>query len=118
MSKTERVDLRLTSEEKQASIAKAKAWGLSLSQYIRVLLTMKAPPKQVTDVAWNTFSKLGETYGQLTRIGANLNQLSQTTNTQSKVPEHLSQELQRLDNILRDLQSLLLELRSQINNDS
>jgi chemotaxis protein histidine kinase CheA len=108
---------RVTSAEKQASIAKASAWGLNLSEYVRMLLTLQEPPKQVTDVAWDTYSKLSETYGQLNQIGSSLKQMSRIANTQDKLPNHLSQELQKLDKILRDLQQIVLEVRSQIDDD-
>lgn len=108
------IKLRVTDAEKQASIAKAEAWGLNLSQYIRVLLKLHEPPKQVTEVAWKTFSRLGEIYGQLGRTGSNLNQLSRIANTQGKLPDTLSQELQNMDKILQELQQTLLEVRSQI----
>lgn len=117
MPKTDRFELRLTQTEKQAVTAKAATWGLSLSEYVRVALTLHQPPKQVTDMAWKTFSRLGEVYGQLRRIGSTLNHISQAATSQGEVPESLSQELQRVDATLTELRQVLLDVRSQIDHD-
>lgn len=115
MSKESIIKLRVTETEKQTALAKAQAWGgLDLSKYIRVLLLLDTPPKRVTDVAWETFAKLGQTYNQLSRVGSNINQLSKIANSQGKVAPCLAQELEKLDKILTDLQSVVLEVRSQI----
>jgi chemotaxis protein histidine kinase CheA len=114
MPKTDRFEFRLTEVEKQASIAKASTWGLNLSEYVRMLLTLQEPPKQVTDVAWDTYSKLSKTYGQLNQIGSSLKQMSQIAKVQGEIPEDLSQKFQKLDKILGDLQQIVLEVRSQI----
>jgi chemotaxis protein histidine kinase CheA len=105
---------RVTSAEKQALIAKASTWGLNLSEYMRMLLVLHDPPRQVTDVSWETYSRLGEVYGQLRRAVSDFNQLSRIANTQNKIPDDLSQELKNMDKILQELQQVLLELRSQI----
>ncbi len=107
----------ITQAEKEASIAKADAWGLTLSEYVRTLLLLHDPPKRVTDVAWETFSKLGATYSQLSRIGSILKYLSHTVAAEDKNSERLSQNLQQMDKILEDLRQVVLEVRSQIDSD-
>jgi hypothetical protein len=84
------IKVRVTSAEKKGSIAKASTWGLNLSEYVRMLLTLQEPPKQVTDVAWDTYSKLSKTYGQLNQIGSSLKQMSRIANVQGEIPEGLS----------------------------
>lgn len=117
MTKTDRFEVRLTQDEKQVITAKAAAWGLSLSQYVRVALTLHQPPQRVTDVAWKTFSKLGEIHGQLSRIGSTLNHIAQAATSQGGVSESLFQELQQVDTVLQELRQVVLEVRSQIDHD-
>ena len=111
------IKVRVTQAEKEASIAKADAWGLSLSEYVRTLLLLHDPPKRVTDVAWETFSKLGATYSQLSRIGSILKDLSHAAAAEDRSLERLSQDLQKMDKILEDLRQVVLEVRSQIDSD-
>jgi len=118
MPKTDRFELRLSPEEKQMAIAKAQAWGLSLSDYVRMLIELRDPPKQVTDVAWDTFSKLGQVYNQLSRIGCTIKQLSKLADAPSEISPSLSQELEKLQPVLLELQHLVLEVRSQIDREA
>lgn len=44
-SKTELVQLRLTKDEKLELVARAKSWGLNVSDYLRLVALEKLPPK-------------------------------------------------------------------------
>lgn len=119
-AKTERFEMRLTSDEKERLAAKAAQFELSISEYVRCVTGLSELPDQVTDVAEETYFRLGEVYGELNRVGASLNQIAQAIDQQTL--EQLSQQITQSLNVLRlavdDLRATIHDLRSQIDGKS
>lgn len=116
-AKTERFEVRLTSDEKKRLAAKAAQFELSISEYVRCVTGLSELPGQVTDVAEETYFRLGEVYGELNRVGASLNQIAQAIDQQVLAQPSQQQITQSLDTLrlaVDDLRATIHDLRSQI----
>ncbi|MBD1854782.1 MULTISPECIES: plasmid mobilization protein [Leptolyngbya] len=117
MPLTKRFELRLTPDEKERLAAKAAQFGLTISEYIRCAAGLSELPHQITDVAEETYFRLGEIHGELSRVGSNLNQIAcaihQEAVKRSTQPE-ITQTLNALKSVVDDLKTTIHELRSQL----
>lgn len=91
-NRTEIIKARLSKEEKETAIKRAKAEGVSLSTYLRkVILGERIASK--TDI---------QTVFELKKIGTNLNQLAKHINT-LPVDEYIIESITSIDNYIKEL---------------
>jgi hypothetical protein len=117
MTRNERIKIRISQADKQAVVARASRWGMSLSQYVRTLLILSPLPKPAIDVDAATLAQLDEVYRQLSQSGSRLSKLSRLAE-EGTIPDDLPEELQHFKNTLMQLQQVVLEVKSQVGTDA
>lgn len=94
-NRTEIIKARLSKEEKEMAIKRAKAEGVSLSTYIRkAILGERITSK--TDI---------QMVFELKKIGTNLNQLAKHINT-LPVDEYIIESITSIDNYIKELRQI------------
>lgn len=116
-----RIEIRLSQTEKDSTQAKAKTLGMTVSNYMRLLLGICEVPHLVTDVAWGSYDRLGQIANALNRATGHISHIVRTTNRSPDLNETHSAEVFDLKNQLSELQSLIQQaiveikdVRSQI----
>lgn len=94
-NKTERIFVKLTKEEKEKAQSTAKNNGLSLSAYVRKVLSGKKIVAK-TDI---------QMLFEIKKIGANVNQLAKHVNT-LPVDEEILYAVQRLDGYIKEIKEI------------
>lgn len=94
-NKTERIFVKLTKEEKEKAQSTAKNNGLSLSAYVRKVLSGKKIVAK-TDI---------QMLFEIKKIGANVNQLAKHVNT-LPVDEEILYAVQRLDVYIKEIKEI------------
>lgn len=117
MTRDDRIRIRISHADKQAVIVKASKFGLSLSQYVRMLLILSPLPQPAIDVEAATFTQLDEVHRQLSQAGSRLSELSRLA-CEDTMPDGLAEELQQLKASLMQLQQVALEIKSQVGTDA
>ncbi|PSB14863.1 hypothetical protein C7B65_25715 [Phormidesmis priestleyi ULC007] len=115
--KTERFELRLTPEEKKRLAAKAAQFELSVSAYVRCVIGFSELPHEITEIAEETYFRLGEVHSNLNRVGSNLNQIAAAIGSQlahQSSDQPIIQTLNTLHLAVDELKETISQLRSQI----
>ncbi|MGG6295024.1 plasmid mobilization protein [Leptolyngbya sp. AN02str] len=95
------IRVRVSREEKEEAHSQASEYGLSLSDYLRVLLKFKRPVAPT--VTWNTASILGQTYHKLKLINGRL-----------KKQQLSADEIAHLEQLILETQALTKDVQRQI----
>ncbi|MEA5599259.1 plasmid mobilization protein [Rivularia sp. UHCC 0363] len=114
--RTSLISLRLTEEEKEAWEAKAEEAGLgnNLSKFIRYCVENRriAPPAPAIN---------SDIYGELGRIGNNINQIAYAINRAIKMGESITTdpiaEIEALKPLLQEVKQMLIGMPNQYNPD-
>lgn len=104
-TKTEHLDFRVTPEQKERLLERAKKSRLSMTDY---LLALSEQKKIVV------IDDVSEIIKQILKIGTNVNQIAMVANTNKNVSE---KQLIIVNDSLSKLQDILAELVYQIKNE-
>lgn len=94
-NRTTRIYVRLSEEEKETAIKRAKAEGVTLSTYLRKA-TLGERITSKTDI---------QTVFEIKKIGVNLNQLAKHINT-LPVDEFIIESMTSIDNYIKELRQI------------
>jgi uncharacterized protein (DUF1778 family) len=97
--RTERINIRLTIDEKKMIIEKAKLAGYTLSGYIQKIVSEKKICSK-TDT---------QTVLELKRIGVNINQIAKFVNTYN-IEDNVSYAVNNLKSYLNELNNIIVKL--------
>lgn len=92
----QRLEIRLTSEEKQLACQLATQTGLNLSSYLRRCILQKHLPQRITAVSVETYQQLGQ-------IAATLNQLAIAVDQGASLTTADLCVLKKLENLLHQV---------------
>ena len=94
VSFTDRLELRIHTDDKEEIEARAKEAGLSVSEYVRLsALSCEIIQKTRTDIDFRLVYELN-------KIGVNLNQIAKAMNSHGGVPDELIHLQKRIDDYL------------------
>jgi uncharacterized protein (DUF1778 family) len=100
----QRLEIRLTSDEKQLACQLATETGLSLSSYLRRCILQKHLPRKITAVSVQTYQELGKIAVTLHQLAIALN--NPVSQSASLTTEYLS--------LLKKIEPLLHQVRLEI----
>lgn len=90
MKKDQRIEVRLTAEEKKEIVKKAESVGMNLSQFARQTL-----------INGTVINLSDEEKRNITGIGRNFNQLVKFSHVSNRIPNDLQEEIQSIINHLK-----------------
>ena len=102
----QRLEIRLTADERALAQTRASEAGLTVSELFRASTLKHRLPRRVSDIAFKTYWELG-------KIGVNLNQLAKAANTAIKLgqaPPADPGELERLEGLLQRIRQEILDV--------
>ena len=101
MKKTERIHVRLTTDEKELLQKKAEKLGLSLSEYFRNIAVTKEPIFIDNSL-----------FIQIQKIGYNVNQIVRNSHATKTPPsENLIKEIEDLKSIIQNLNNETIKIK-------
>jgi len=109
--KEKRIDIRVTETERETLKARARAAGVTVAEYIRLLARLGGELPQV-DVDMKLFQKM---YTELRKQGGNINQIAKTLNQgfqpDSDVQRRINAALEKNERATAEIARLLIEAR-------